>query len=363
MTLLEFKFEITEARGCPIYKKGDYFALSGVTIAFPERRKICIFPVKVIADLFSSLEGKAADSYKKELFGKEFNCGGCTGIIKFVSAKQFAGWDLPQFRMLAEFEAKKALTAKVTLLERQLKDIPLLCCLDENSLKDFVSCAKINTYPPGHTLLKVNTPGTNLFILLAGRVVLLNRQEAIVGHLGEGEVFGEMSLMFGQLTNVTVKSVELIKVLELSAQDFSHLLLKFPFIKMELARMIAKRLSKSNERTSQIVLQGVHGQLKELSSPELLQMIHENRKNGTVEFTLPAGKASVDFVDGEIIDAQYNDTIGKEAFYRLIMEQDGSFTFNNITVETAERPKPIGGFMSLLMEGLRLLDEKRSTTT
>ena len=360
MSLLEFKFDITETRSCPIYKKGDYFELSGVTITLPQQRKICVFPAKVMADIISSLEGKAADFCQKELLGKEFNCGGCTGIIKFVCTKKVVGWDLPQFRMMAEYEAKKALTAKMTLLERQLKDFALLSCLDENSLQDFVSCAKINQYPPGHTLLRVNTPGTNLFLLLSGRVVLINRQGETVGHLGAGEVFGEMSLMFDQLTNVTVKSVEPITVLELTAQDFSQLLMKFPFIKMELARMIAKRLSKSNELSSQTGLSGVHGQLKVLSAPELFQMIHEYRKSGTVEFTLAAGKASVDFVEGEILDAKYNGKTDKEAFYLIVMEQDGSFIFNNLPPKTVATPQPIGGFMSLLMEGLRLLDEKQS---
>jgi len=249
----------------------------------------------------------------------------------------------------------------MTLLERQLKDFAFLSCLDENSLQDFVSCAKINTYPPGHTLLRINTPGTNLFLLLSGRVILLNKQEETVGHLGAGEVFGEMSLMFGQLVNVTVKAVEPIKVLELNAQDFSQLLLKFPFMKMELARMIAKRLSKSNEQTSQAVLPGVHGQLKELSVPELFQMLHENRKSGSVMLTLPAGKAHVDFVEGEIIRANYNGKIGNEAFCLMVMEQEGSFVFNSVNPKTFEKPQPIGGFMGMLMEGLRLLDEKQST--
>ncbi len=362
MDLLEFRFEITEARNCPIYKQGDSFELSGVAVAFPAKRKICIFPVKVVADTIRSLEGKAADAYKKELFDKEFNCGGCTGIIKFVCAKKFVGWDLPQFRLLAEFEAKKALAAKMTVLERQLKDVALLSSLDEYSLKEFVSCASIKTYPPGHILLRVNTPGTNLFILLSGRVVLLNRQGVTVGHLGEGEVFGEMSLMFDQLTNVTVQAVEPIKVLELAAHDFRQLLLKFPFVKMELARMIAKRLSTANEQRSSIVLPGLHGELNELSAPELLQMIHENRKNGTVEFTFPAGKATLDFVEGEIIAAHYHGNTGPEAFYQIVMEQEGAFNFTTITPGTVERMQPIGGFMGMLMEGLRLLDEKRSVT-
>lgn len=362
MSLLEFKFVVTDTRNCPIYQKGDSFELSGVAMTFPQNRKICIFPVKVVADIIASLEGQTADTYKKELFDKEFNCGGCTGLIKFACAKKFVGWDLPQFRLMAEFEAKKALAAKMSSIEKELKDFALLACLDDNGLKEFISCAKVVTYPPGHTLLRVNSPGTNLFLLLSGRVVLLNAQGETVGHLGEGEVFGEMSLMFDQLTNVTVKAVEQVKVMELSAQDFSQLLLKFPFMKMELARMIAKRLSKANEHSSTVALTGLHGQLKELSTPELLQMLHENRKNGQVEFTFASGKATLDFVEGEVIAAHYHDKTGIDAFHLIVLEQEGAFVFASYPPGSRGTPHPIAGFMGMLMEGLRLLDEKQSKT-
>ncbi len=161
--------------------------MSGITITPPEKRKVCVFPVKVIADIVSSLENKSADTYSKELFGKEFNCGGCTGIIKFVCAKKDIGWCMPQFRLMAEHEAKKALNEKMTALERQLKDFTLLNCLDQNSLKDLVSCAKMKNYPSGHTLLRVDSPGKNLFLLLSGKVALLNRQGETIGHLEKGE--------------------------------------------------------------------------------------------------------------------------------------------------------------------------------
>jgi len=361
MSLLEFKFVITEAVNCPIYKKGDYFELSGVAVSPPAKRKVCVFPVKIMADILSSLKGKATDSYSEEIIGTEFNCGGCTGIIKFVCEKRDEGWCVPQFRMLKEFEARKAMAEKMTVLEGQLKDFAMLSCLDESSLKDFISCAEMQEFPSGHTILRIDNPGKNLFLLLSGKVVLLDRQGETIGYLGKGEVFGEMSLMFNRLVNVTVKSVEPVKVLVINDRDFNQLLLKFPFIKMELARIIAKRLSNSNVPVSKQTSAGLNGRLRELPAPELFQMIHENMKNGIVELTLPDGSASVEFVEGEIIDSKYHDKTGKEAFYSIIMEKDGSFIFNTIHQDTSEKRQPIGGFMSMLMEGLRLMDEKEST--
>nr|MBF0222928.1 cyclic nucleotide-binding domain-containing protein [Desulfobulbaceae bacterium] len=361
MSLLEFKFDITETLKCPIYKKGDYFELTGVAVKPPVKREICVFPIKIVADILNSLEGKAAESYGEEVIGKEFNCGGCTGIIKFVCSKKDDGWVVPQLRMMKELDAKRAMAENMTTLEGQLKDFALLSWLDESSLKDFATCATTETFEVGRTILKIDTPGRNLYLLLSGKVVLLGRHGETIGHLGKGEVFGEMSLMFDQPVNVTVKVVEAANALVLSATDFKHLLVKFPFMKMALARLMAKRLSQSIRPVPTGQVTGVHGRLAELSASELFQMIHENMKSGAVELALPGGTASVDFIDGEIVDSSYNVMKGKDAFYNIVMEQEGSFVFTT-SLPAAEPAKraPVGGFMSMLMEGLRLLDEKKS---
>jgi len=361
MSLLEFKFVIAEAINCPIYKKNDYFELCGVAVSPPAKRKICVYPVKVIAEALDSIKGKAADSYSEEIIGKEFNCGGCTGIIKFVCDKKEEGWCVPQFRMLKEFEAKRAMAEKMTALEKQLKDFAMLSCLDENSLKDLVSCAVMQEFPADQVIVRVDTPGKHFYLILSGKVALLNRQGETLGYLGEREVFGEMSLMFNRMVNVTVKTVEPVKALVINEQDFNQLLLKFPFIKMEFARIIAKRLSNSNVPVSPQSAAGLNGRLSEIPAPELFQMIHENMKNGTVELTLSGGSVSVEFVEGEIIDSKYDGKTGKEAFYNIILEKEGGFIFNNAPPDTVDKRQPIGGFMSMLMEGLRLLDEKEST--
>lgn len=360
MSFLEFKFDITEVQNCPLYKNGDYCELSGVIFTPPKKKKTCVLLAKVTADILSESEGKSADLFAQEIIGREFHCPGCTGVVKVVCSKKEEGWCIPQFRAMKALEAKRAMAEKMSALEGQLQEFSLLNCLDEHSLKDFVSCSTLHEFPPGHTLLQVDTPGKNLILLLSGRVVLLGRQGETIRYLGKGEVLGEMSLMFNRLVNVTVKVVEPVKVMMVNEQDFHHLLMKFPFMKMELARMMAKRLSIANEPISMDNSPGVKGQLKELPASELFQMIHENMKSGTVELTLAGGKAWVDFNEGEIVKSEYKGKVGKEAFFEIILEQDGSFVFTNIAAPEMGKAEPIGGFMSLLMEGLRLLDEKRS---
>ncbi|MBU1536605.1 DUF4388 domain-containing protein [Myxococcota bacterium] len=47
-----------------------------------------------------------------------------------------------------------------------------------------------------------------------------------------------------------------------------------------------------------------------------------------------------------------------EAFNDLLGETEGRFQFNPGLPESHKDRKPLGGFMNLLMDGLRELDEK-----
>ena len=55
--------------------------------------------------------------------------------------------------------------------------------------------------------------------------------------------------------------------------------------------------------------------------------------------------------------ARCNALQGIEAFYAVLKEKDGTFTFSAVSSGEAKELKPIGGFMKLLMDGLRQIDE------
>jgi len=67
--------------------------------------------------------------------------------------------------------------------------------------------------------------------------------------------------------------------------------------------------------------------------------------------------AVLSFEDGEIVDASYKGIEGKEAIFGLLSLTKGSFVYKTGLDDVDKNGEVVGGFMGLLMEGLRRIDE------
>ena len=66
------------------------------------------------------------------------------------------------------------------------------------------------------------------------------------------------------------------------------------------------------------------------------------------------------FNEGELVRADCGSLTGKEAFFAVLARGEGSFTYTSgLTAEELGLPV-IGGFMGLIMEGMRRLDEDQA---
>ncbi|MGC4090754.1 MAG: DUF4388 domain-containing protein [Polyangiaceae bacterium] len=100
------------------------------------------------------------------------------------------------------------------------------------------------------------------------------------------------------------------------------------------------------------------GDLAQVSVVDLIQLLGANRRSGVLMLQTPLGAGEIRFGEGEVIDALYRRLEGKKAFFRLLGEREGSFSFVG---------SPGGSFMrridepsyALLMDGIRELDEAR----
>ena len=101
------------------------------------------------------------------------------------------------------------------------------------------------------------------------------------------------------------------------------------------------------------------GRLSEMPPPEIFQTLNLNQKTGRLSLILPHGTAKVAFRQGELVGATYNKKSGKEAFFDLMMENEGRFEFHPDLSEKENTAPVIGTFMEMLLEGLRRMDECR----
>ena len=121
--------------------------------------------------------------------------------------------------------------------------------------------------------------------------------------------------------------------------------------------LIARRLYAIPSRVSVGPEEGgdFRGDLQQVSSVDLLQLLAMNRRSGTLAINTPAGAGEVRIKNGEIVDAVFRRLEREKALYRLLGETDGTFSFVGGIPQFLERIRT--STSTLLMEGLRQLDE------
>jgi len=121
--------------------------------------------------------------------------------------------------------------------------------------------------------------------------------------------------------------------------------------------LIARRLYAIPSRVSVGPEEGgdFRGDLQQVSTVDLLQLLAMNRRSGTLVINTPAGAGEVRIKNGEIVDAVFRRLEREKALYRLLGETDGTFSFVGGTPQFLERIRT--STSNLLMEGLRQLDE------
>ena len=114
---------------------------------------------------------------------------------------------------------------------------------------------KLVCYPEKKVIIKQGEHGETFYIIKQGSVKVIARDQNgkifLRKKLREGNFFGEMSLLIGTPRNATVKAAENVELLELTKQQFSEILEKFPAIDEKISKKIAVRLKDIAERKEQ----------------------------------------------------------------------------------------------------------------
>jgi hypothetical protein len=359
MSFTEAVFRVVEVLGCPFYKKGDEFKISGnalllhhnkgskfistAIIDLPNQRRECR---TLIAELTKILiEHERVDRIPDSII----SCGECHSEIRLEHKKGAT---------IALVEDIKQHTTDVHTIASLLSNFSIFRTLDAASLKDFVSLLRLRKFAPEEHIINKGEPGKNLYIILSGLVNVVDEEGISITKLRSGEVFGEMSLISGDPVGASIRVIEATTVLYIRGQDFLKVLNRFPSLQMYFARLLSRRLAKSNVMMSKEFSSGMTGTLSQMPPVELFQTLNYNLKTGTLKLNLSKGPATILFRNGTIVQAKYGRRMGKSAFFAMLAEKKGRFQFiPGLTEKEMDMPE-LGMFMELLMEGLRKLDEK-----
>jgi hypothetical protein len=352
---------VVSVNECPYYKKGDEFKVTGnalllehnkgnkfvstAIIDLPPQRRECR---TLISELTKTLiEHERVDRIPDRII----SCGECSGSIKL---EHKSGTSIALIDDLAKH------SGDISTIASLLSNFSIFKTLSESNLRDLVSMLRLKKYNRGERIIQKGDPGKYLFIILSGLVDVVDSEGVQITRLRNGEVFGEMSLISGDPVGATIKVVEPTTVLYINGLDFLKVLNRFPSLQMYFAKLLSRRLAKSNIMISKEFKSGMTGTLEQMPPVELFQTLNYNQKTGTLRINLPKGYAAFGFRRGSIISAEYGSKKGKKAFFSVLGEKEGRFNFTPGLSEKEICQPELGMFMELLMEGLRELDEQKT---
>ncbi len=349
-------FIVTEERSCPIYNVGEEFKVENMALSVPEGKAVCLLMVcelmKAVAEK-KSLERFSPSGVQKV----KFECGGCTGLIRFEFKKE-KGFATLQMKLLAAAEQK----ARMRHLDKfydVLRKLEIFEPLTEDSLRDLSAQLQLKEYDAHKIILKKGDPGTSLYIVLEGRVAVIGDEGQTLSEMTVGDIFGEMSLLSGEPITTSIHSRERTRLATLSSKDFKHTLNRYPVLQVFFYRLLVER-AQANTLRAGTISSGMTGRLSDINAVELFQLINSSQKTGKVLLVLDDGNATVAFNEGELVKTQYKELSGKEAFFALLAKSDGTFTYTSGLSAEEKQLEVIGGFMGLVMEGMRRVDEQQA---
>lgn len=127
-----------------------------------------------------------------------------------------------------------------------VRRVPFLASLDDETLRDVASAGRRGRWGKGDRIVTELESGADVFVVLRGEAeVSLEGQRGekeVLGCLGPGTAFGEMSSLTGELRSATVLARGDVEALIVPDDVFDDLRARRPRVAVALVRMMAERL-------------------------------------------------------------------------------------------------------------------------
>ena len=143
-----------------------------------------------------------------------------------------------------------------------LRQVTLFDCLGDPEIEALAALTFSRTFDKGQLIILAEETGDTLFIIRGGQVKVSliheDGKEFILSLLGQGEVFGELSLLDDRPRSANVTAMVETKLLMLRRSDFLDLVGRVPRIAVSLLEELASRLRRTDDQVEGLALLDVH---------------------------------------------------------------------------------------------------------
>ena len=206
------------------------------------------FPVLLLTDGGTSSPGSLSNGLRCDMLAKPFSPPMLHARVRAWLARALAPG--PAREQPAEGQVTSARRGDFATV---LADFQLFRALTDAQRAELVEDATELTFPAGHVIIAEGTLDDRIFVMLGGRVRVVEAMpeaftEAVLGGLGEGEVFGELAALTGRPRSATVIAVQRTRCLALSRDRFVAVLERSADLGLGVAQLLARRLQESDRR-------------------------------------------------------------------------------------------------------------------
>jgi CRP/FNR family transcriptional regulator, cyclic AMP receptor protein len=127
-----------------------------------------------------------------------------------------------------------------------LRRIPLFGALEDAALAAIAGAASMRSYQPHAVVVRQDEPSDGVYLITAGRLSVSvsgsDGRVTTIGHMGPGEIIGEISLLDGGARSATVVSETKSVLVAVDRSLFLPLVQAHPAIAMALVSVVSARL-------------------------------------------------------------------------------------------------------------------------
>jgi CRP-like cAMP-binding protein len=146
-----------------------------------------------------------------------------------------------------------------------LRNHPIFCDLEPEALDQLCRYAKHSTLKRGATIFSKGDAGNSLFAVISGTVKIsissVDGRNAILNLIGAGEIFGEMSVLDGQVRSADATANTNCEIFAIDRREFLPFMRSQPELGMKIIELLCTRLRWTSDQVEQVILQNLPGRL------------------------------------------------------------------------------------------------------
>ena len=132
--------------------------------------------------------------------------------------------------------------------ERRIKELQssaLFAAFEKEALLEVLTSTSLRSYAEGDIIVTEGEPGDSLFLIASGTVKVFTRGEhgehIPLGELGEGDFFGEVSLLTGKPRTATITAKTPVMAIELDRASVDRVTARHPEVLQTLEEFCHRR--------------------------------------------------------------------------------------------------------------------------